>query len=204
MSRGRRAPSPVSMWWQAMLLAALFVLPVRRATAHELQETAITLVVREGGALDLRVTCTWSRLLLASGAAGTTEGARAAVARLAAEPEAAFAARVDAVRRALEARVRLQMGAGVRRAFIGWQWPSASVVQEALRQETMAAMTGGGGDHHASRLTATARLVVGPKIPSVQLDLPPQLGAVLLTVSRPKEQWLAPGQSSPMIPLRSP
>lgn len=203
MRHGRRGPSSTSARWQALLLAALLVLPLHRARAHELQETAVALVVREGGALDVRLTCTWSRLLLASGAAGSTEGARAAIARLAAEPAATFAARVDAVRRALEARVRVQLDAGVRRPFVSWQWPSAPAVQAALREETMAAMTGGGGDHHASRLTATARLVVGPTVSSVQLDLPPQLGAVLLTVSRPKEQWLAPGQSSPMIPLHA-
>lgn len=202
MSRWRRDPSSVSARGWALLLAALLALPIHRATAHELQQTAIALVVREGGALEVRLTCTWSRLLLASGAAGPTDGARAVIARLAAEPAAIFAARVDTIRRALEARVRVELGAGVRRPFTGWQWPSASAVQAALRQEMMAAMTGGDGDHHASRLTATARLVVGPTVSSVQLDLPPQLGAVLLTVSRPTEQWLAPGQSSPLIPLR--
>lgn len=202
MRRRPGLPRALQVALRTLLCSLLLLLPVEGATAHELEETAVTLVVREGGALELRLVCTWSRLLLADRVA-TPAAAREQLARLAAESDTRFATRVNALRRTIESSVRARAVGNTHQAFTAWQWPAARAVQEAIRQELMAAMTGGAGDHHASRMTTTARLVVGPTTPAVQLELPKQLGPVLLTVVRPQEQWLAPGQPSPPVALRA-
>jgi hypothetical protein len=170
-----------------------------------MEESAVTLVVRDGGALELRVLCTWSRLLMDPVVATTTAAdRRTRLMRLTAEPAATFAMRFERVRQALERGIVARLADGSRRAFGAWQWPSATEVQAALRQEMMAEATGGDRDHHASRLLATARLVVGPRAESVRVDLPKTLGPVLFTLMRPEDQWLAPAQSSPTVRLRRP
>lgn len=189
----------------ALASCLLVAMAPRSLPAHELEESAVTLVVREGGALEVRVLCTWSRLLMAPlPAAATAEDRRTRLLRLTAEPATQFAVRYDRLRRSLEAGIVARLADKSRRVFGGWQWPRAAEVQEALRQEMMAEATGGDRDHHASRLMATARLVVGPRAESVQVELPRSLGPVLFTLIRPEEQWLAPAQTSPSVPLRRP
>ncbi len=192
-------------WLRTLLGCVLLVLTPFALHAHELEESAVTLVVRDGGALELRVLCTWSRLLTdAPRAAASADERRAALMRLAAEPAAQFATRYERVRRALAAGIAARVADGSTRPFASWQWPRASEVQDALRQEMMAEATGGDRDHHASRLMATARLVLGPRAESVRVELPRLLGPVLFTSIRPDEQWLAPAQSSPAVGLRRP
>lgn len=196
-----RAPRRVALAACLLLGMAARVLP-----AHELEESAVTLVIREGGALELRVVCTWSRLLVEPlpAAALTADGRRAQLLRLTAEPTAQFAARYDRLRRVLERGTVAWYSDGSRHGFGAWQWPSATQVQEALRQELMAETTSGARDHHASRLMATARLVAGPLAESVRVDLPKALGAVLFTSIRPEVQWLGAGAPSPTVRLRRP
>jgi hypothetical protein len=190
---------------RTLLGCVLFAITPCSLAAHELQESAVTLVVRDGGALELRVVCTWSRLLMdAPRAVTNADDRRTALMRLAAEPAAVFASRYDRLRRSLVAGIVARLADGSTRPFASWQWPGAANVQDALRQEMMAEATGGDRNHHASRLMATARLVLGPRAESVSLALPRSLGPVLFTSIRPNEQWLAPAQSSPTVPLRRP
>lgn len=196
---------PLGPRLRTLLGCVLFVLTPIAVHAHELTESAVTLVVRDGGALELRVLCTWSRLLTDSPrAAASADERRAALMRLAAEPAAQFATRYDRLRRALVAGIAARLADGSTRPFVSWQWPRATEVHDALRQEMMAEATGGDRDHHASRLMATARLVLGPRAESVRVELPRLLGQVLFTSMRPDEQWLAPAQSSPAVALRRP
>lgn len=200
---GRPARGMLATWLCGLSFVMVLALHARPVAAHELEETAATLVVREGGALELRLVCTWSRLLLTNSGATTSDAIREQLGRLAAEPASVFATRVQTLRRSIETGVRAHTGGDGRLRFEAWQWPATSDIQEALRQELMATMTGASGDHHASRLMVTARLVVGPTAPTVRLEMPKQLGPVLLTIVRPQEQWLAPGQLSPAVVLRS-
>lgn len=209
MTRRRRAHAAVWRWTGTAACAVVLVMGAPRpAQAHELGETAVTLVVREGGAVELRLLCTWSRILAPDTPSDTpsdtpaSSGARERLMRLAAEPAPTFAARIVRLQRTLEAAVVARAGTASPQRFIAWQWPAPAAIQEALRQELMAAVTGNGADHHASRLMATARLVLGPAVPTLQVLLPPQLGPVLFTTLRPEEQWLAPSQPSPVVPLR--
>lgn len=195
---------PLTRRLLALTCGGLIAFAPRALPAHEMEESAVTLVVREGGALELRVLCTWSRLLMDPATATTAADRRASLMRLTAEPAAPFAIRYARVRQSLERGIVARLADGSRRAFGAWQWPSAAEVQLALRQEMMAEATGGDRDHHASRLLATARLVLGPRAESVRVDLPRTLGPVLFTLMRPEDQWLAPAQSSPTVRLRRP
>ena len=55
--------SPLGSRFRTLLGCALFVLTPYALHAHELEESAVTPVVRDGGAPERRVLCTWSRLL---------------------------------------------------------------------------------------------------------------------------------------------
>lgn len=202
--RSRRLHGRCIAWFAGLVgITTMLLAGARPAYAHELEETAVTLVVRDGGALELRVACTWSRLLAPSSSRGPTSRdlTRERLAQLAAEPAAAFAVRVGRLQRALEAGLVARLPGGATRAFTAWQWPAAADIHESVRRELMATMTGG-TEHHASRLVAVGRLVLGTAAPRVQVMFPAQLGAVLFTTLRPVEQWLAPSQPSPMVSLQ--
>lgn len=187
-----------------LVVTVLTVIGATPLIAHELRESAVTLVIRDGGALEVRLLCTWSRLLIpTSGASATPQAQRAALARLAAESPEQFATRYASVRRVLESELVARMPNGTSRPFQAWQWPTVSAVQEALREEFMADVTATPGDHHPSRLMATARLVAGANATGVRVQMPSILGPVLFTILRPKEQWLPAAQLSPLIPLQS-
>jgi len=93
-----------------------------------------------------------------------------------------------------------------------WRWPSATQAQALLRGQLMHALTSGGEDHPESLAQAQAdfRLPAGPGGPldpprapmqatgashPIQLLMPAALRPLSLTTYRPRQQWIAPGDT---------
>lgn len=169
-------------------------IPVGSAAAHDLAETSATLIVRDGGHLELRLQVPWAEVLRDRWMHGTAMPDF--LARVTSRPAAEFARDVAVVMRGIEQGVRLRSDRGRVVSFVRWQWPTGSEIQAALRKELMSRLALGNRFEHASRLGGAAEVRLGPAPEAVQLELPPWLGPALLTVSRPAEEWLRPGQPS--------
>jgi hypothetical protein len=86
--------------------------------------------------------------------------------------------------------------------FENWHWPAPAEIQEALRRELMSRLADGANFEHASRIAATAEVLVGRDRTTARLVLPTMLGPALLTVMRPREKWLRAGESSSPVTVR--
>lgn len=192
MTRPGRRPHvtfPITL----LLLASLLLSP-RTAGAHDLAETGATVVVREGGHVTLQLNITWSRILQARWRPDRPRQEYLAYATTL--PPAAFAREVLEVQRIVTREVNVQLTASAPQAFIHWTWPAPAEIQAALQHELMALVVDGAGDHHASRLGATAELRLRAPSPDVRIRFPAVLGKVLLTVSAPSEAWLGTAEWS--------
>lgn len=169
---------------------------------HELAEASATLLVRDGGHVELRLQVPWSEVLRRAWKPGADPVAF--LGEVTALPPAVLARRLAAVQGtvAAEARVAGDDPAGM--SFTRWQWPAPEVLRGALQRELMSRVAEGAGFDHASRLPATAeaKLVRSPQ--AVRVRLPALLGPALVTVLQPREQWVAPGGWSLPVPLRAP
>ncbi len=182
------------------LLALLLVAGPRAAHAHEMAEASATLAVRDGGHVELRLLVPWAELLRARLLPGrpTPEF----LARIAQLPPREFDAAVADIRLDVERGTRLLAASGQRIAFRTWRWPRADEVRAALRVELMARLAGDEASPHPSRLLTTADAVMGA-VPEARITFPSALGPVLLVVTHPAEQWVAPGRVSGPIGLAS-
>ncbi len=182
----------------AIVLLALCV-PLRVTQAHELPGTSATLVVREGGFVELRLQLPWSELLHRQWMPGATPEQFLTV--MVNQPAAVFAKRLLALQGTVERELRL-IGNGTRaQPFTRWEWPSPASVQGAMRTELMARLAMPGGDHHAERMAARAELRMGVNVTTVQWQSVPLLGPTLVTAYRPVEQWVGTGARSTPIPV---
>lgn len=208
MSRGptatRRRHHPGRRLGAAVLLLGMLA-PFAAGSAsrrHELTAASVTLVVRDGGHVEVRLQVPWAEVLRR---AWRPDADRAAfLGEVAAMPAAEFAGRVAVVERALaqEARIAGDEATGV--APTGWRWPAPEALREALKRELMSRLALGADFEHASRLPATAdaRLARSPR--AVRVRLSPLLGPTLVTVVQPREQWVAPGAWSAPTVVRTP
>lgn len=167
---------------------------------HDLAETGATVVVRDGGHIELRLQVPWADVL--HGVWIPAVPLEEFLVRATSRPVAEFARELAKVESDVERGARLVPDGGATARFTRWQWPRANEVQEALRRELMSRLADKANFEHASRLPASAELAVGRELTSVQLQLPVVLGPALLTVYRPAEQWLAPGALSPPMGVR--
>jgi hypothetical protein len=175
--------------------------PWQTLQAHELTETSATLVIRDGGHLSLRLQVPWATVLQARLAPGRP--AVELLGQLAAEPAPTFARRYSAVIALIARDTHALDPQGRPVAFVHWQWPSAAQVQEALRRELMARLADPVNFAHQSRLAATAEVTLQARASGqARLRLPTLLGPALLTITRPREEWLRGGAPSAPFALR--
>ena len=178
----------------AVAFTAIAVLLTTPASAHELAETSATLVVRDGGHLDLRLQVPWADVLRAQWMPKASP--QLFLAQVVNQPNADFARSLARVRAALERGARVVAVADTPVAFARWQWPTAVEVQEALRRELMSRLADGERFEHLSRLAATSDVVLARSPATVRVQLPPALGPTLVTIYHPQEQWVKAGELS--------
>lgn len=186
----------------AMLGAAALAVAViaPETNAHELAEASATLVVRDGGHVELRLQVPWSDVLHQRIAPGLSM--QELLVRLTNQHPSAFARQLAPIQDAITRDTRLVTDRGKPTTFLRWNWPRAADVQDALRRELMSRLAEGASFEHASRLSTTADAVVDRDRATARLVLPPLLGPALLTVVHPHEQWIRAGEPSAPVAIR--
>lgn len=166
---------------------------------HELAEASATLVVRDGGHIELRLQVPWAEVLRVRFFRDIAP--RDAMMQLSNQSPASFAKSIAAVEAELTRRTLLAADGGVGVPFGSWRWPTAREIQAAIRDELMSRVADGARFEHSSRLPVTADVVLGRTPVSIRAQFPALLGPVLLTVTRPSEEWLRPGRWSSRVPI---
>lgn len=175
------------------LLALLLMAVPRAANAHEMAEASATLAVRDGGHVELRLLVPWAELLRTRLLPGRPMPEF--LARVTQQPSRELEAAIAGIRAEVERGTLLLAPQGRRITFRAWRWPDTDEVRTALRTELMARLAADDAGIHPSRLLTTADAVMG-RVPEVRAMFPSALGPVLLVVTHPVEQWLAPGRAS--------
>jgi len=179
----------------ALLVAGLT--PGRSLLAHEPREAAATVIVRDARHAELRLTIPWADLLHQR--LMPTRTRTDVLQRLTSGPTAPLTTAIAALRREVEASVRLHFDGRPPIAFTRWRWPSDETIRDALRTELMARLAGD-ADTHPARLVTTSE-VIASDLPSAHIAFGRVLGPVLLTIQRPREEWVAPNRAStPLCP----
>ena len=194
---GRRGPArrrAIVSLGIAVAFTVTAVLLTTPASAHELAETSATLVVRDGGHLDLRLQVPWADVLRAQWMPQASP--QLFLAQVVNQPSADFARNLTRVHAALERGARVVADADAPVAFARWQWPAAVEVQQALRRELMSRLADGARFEHFSRLAATADVVLARSPATVRVQLSAALGPTLVTIYHPQEQWVKAGEMS--------
>ncbi|MEK0431438.1 MAG: hypothetical protein RL139_1242 [Gemmatimonadota bacterium] len=176
-------------------LLSLLLAP-RGAAAHELAEASATLVLREGGHVELRLLVPWAEVLRQR--LMPERPMRDFLARVTEEPPGRLERTIAAVEAELSRDTRLMPSGRPAMGFTRWRWPDAARIRAALREELMDRLAGG-DPVHPSRLQAVAE-AIRPGAAPVRAVFPRSLGPVLLTVVRPREEWVTPGRTSTPIP----
>ena len=178
---------------------AIVVTP-RVVSSHELTESSATIVIRDGGHVELRLQVPWATIL--QRASMPKVPMQEALARITAQSSADFARELSRVERTIEDGLRLVPNTENGVTFTRWQWPRAEDVRAALKTELMSRLAVGQAFEHASRLPASAQIALGREIATVRLVTPAVLGPTLLTAYHPTEQWIAPGGMSAAIGVK--
>lgn len=196
--RGERSRSRRAAWiLRAATLLVAALAPGRSLGAHELREAAATVIIRDARHADLRLTIPWADLLHQR--LMPTRSRIDALQRLTSGPSASLTAAITALRREVEASVRLHLVGRPSLPFTRWRWPSDEMVRDALRTELMARLAGD-ADPHPARLVTTSE-VIASNLPSASIAFGRVLGPVLLTIQHPREEWVAPDRpSTPLCP----
>jgi hypothetical protein len=184
----------------AVLLLVCVVAGV--AAAHELAEPSITLTVREGGFVGVRVQLPWSAVLRAR--FFPAMNATQALGTLASLPPASFAAKLLDAQRDIERTLLVRANGAPPRGLARYVWPSAGDVQQALRTEMMERMATPDGSGHAVRFPVSAELQLSSTVRSVQVQPPAVFGATMITLQRPVERMVRGGAMSSPIAIPVP
>jgi hypothetical protein len=182
-------------------LMGMLMMP-RAVRAHDLPGASATLVVRDGGFVELRLQLPWSELLQRQWMPRATPEQFLTV--MVNQPPAAFAKRVLTVQAVLARELRVIANGTRTQPFTRWRWPSPAEVQNAMRTELMARLAMPGADHHAERMLVQAEVRLGSGLSAVQLQTAALLGPTLLTTYRPSEQWVGVGARSAPVPVGRP
>jgi hypothetical protein len=177
--------------------AALLVATLLAATpiaAHELSEASATLVVRDGGYVQLRLQIPWADVLHTAWMPGRPMQEFLVVAT--SKSRSDFAKQFATVEQTIQRGTRLVADASAPVAFGRWQGATADEVYDALKRELMSRLADGVRFEHSSRLSVTAEVTTGHEIAAVRLQLPASFGPSLLTVYRPDERWVKSGELS--------
>ena len=167
------------------------------AVAHELGEPSITLSLREGGFVGVRVQVPWSAMLRRR--FFPDMNAVQALGTLASLPSAGFAAKLQDAPRDNERTLLVRADGAPPRVLARYVWPPAGEVQQALRTELMERMATPDGSGHAVRFPVSAELQLSSTARTVQVQPPALFGATMVTLQRPVERMVRGGaMSSPM------
>lgn len=180
-------------WALTALVWAVIALP-RALWAHELPGSSATLVVRDGGLVELRLLVPWSDVLRAEWMPKATP--ESFLGSTANQAEAVFARAFERVTARLGRELVVYANGTRPIGFAHWVWPTAREVQSALRNELMERLAMPTADHHAARLVATADALCGRSLESVELQTAPLLGPMLVTAYRPAESLVRAGARS--------
>ncbi len=170
------------------------------AVAHELGEPSITLSVREGGFVGVRVQVPWSAVLRRRFFADMN--AAKALGTLASLPPASFAAKLQEAQRDIERTLLVRADGAPPRVLARYVWPSAGEVQQALRTELMERMATADGSGHAARFLVSAEVQLSSTVRTVQVQPPALFGATMVTLQRPVERMVRGGAMS--LPIAVP
>lgn len=165
--------------------------------AHELPDTSATVVIRDGGAVQLRLQVAYADAMPRIVAPGLRPDAYLAGAANAAVPD--FERDLSLLHAVLQRETVVKGDGGAPIALRHWQFPRAEDVRAACRSAVMARLAQPAGHQHAERLTVTADGLAAGAVRSVQIRLPAGLGPALVTAYHPQERWLTAGEWSPVL-----
>jgi len=172
------------------------------AVAHELAEPSITLSVREGGFVGVRVLVPWSAVLRRR--FFPAMNVAQALGTLGSLPSAGFATKLQDAQRDIERTLLVRADGAPPRVLARYVWPSAGEVQQALRTEMMERLATTDGSGHAVRFPVSAELQLSSTVRTVQVQPPAVFGATMVTLQRPVERMVRGGAMSSPMPMPVP
>lgn len=178
------------------LLVSACLLGVRVDT-HELGGSSIAVVVRAGGEAELRLAIPYDEVLHRQ--VMPRQPFQAFLVAFSAGPAGQAAAAADALRTTLARETGL-LADGRPVTISGWTWPPAAAARDILRQSLM--MQTSGSHQHPERLVVVATAHLDASARTLQVRVPAILGPALVTISRPREQWVSPGALSAPFPIQ--
>lgn len=167
------------------------------ATAHELPESSATVIVRDGGQVELRLQIPYAEVM--QRALAPQQRPEAFLGVYANMPAPAFEQAASRVQTEIVRDTRL-VADGRTAELRQWRFPSAEAIKASLQTLVMARIVGNAGQE-VPRLAVTASAIVMPSARAVQLRLPVPFGRALVTVSHPSEQWVEKGALSRPFPI---
>lgn len=181
-----------------LLLLTCVLMTGAPARAHEAQAERLTLVLRESRHLTLSFQLDCATLL--HRALAPERPAAEFILELSARSEADLAAGLQRAHARLQAGVRLKSPEGQVLPIAQWHWPTPRQVQGCLQRKVMQMMVAPQDHDHEPPLEVRAELVSAKALTNgVRLQLPPELGRVLVVSYRPNQRWLEPGATGQSI-----
>lgn len=180
------------------LLSLLSGLTAQPAHGHEVQAQRLSLVLREPHHLSLIFYLDYADWL--HRALAPQRPMAEFLLTLSAAGEAELAAALLRAHAKLQAGTRLKSAEGQVLHITQWRWPSNSQVLEHLQRRAMQLMVAPQDHGHEPPLELQAELAsASAAITGVQLQLPAELGRVLVVSYRPSQRWLEPGAPATSI-----
>lgn len=175
------------------LLGALLAGGGFHASGHELQDNRLTIVQRDGRHLALTFHLDMAALLPRA-LLPQTAAPEAWLALAAMKPD-------DFRQRLLQLQGRVERGTRLSADGRGlvptnWQWPDAARVQALLQQRGMQAVVAPADHAHDSLVEVRAECLAERDVATLAVRLPPELQRVLVVAYRPRQTWLAPGETA--------
>lgn len=162
--------------------------------AHELQANRLTLVLRDG--LHVQLTLQLELLDALHQSLAPQQPLKAFVLQHAPWSREAlsvvlsrtYSLWVQGLRLQPEGQAALRMGR--------WNWPSAERVSALLQARAMQLLADPGAHAHPEPVEVRSEAVASKEITGLQVTMPPAFGRVLVVSYRPRQVWVAPGETS--------
>lgn len=183
-----------------LVAAACLLAGALCASAHELEASRATVVLREPGLVSLALHVDYMSLLQQSLA--PRDSVEQFLFTAAAMPPEKFRDALERTQRALQAGTQLRLPGGRTQAFARWVWPDAARVQGLLRERVMQQVTASAQHPADATLEIQAEVLLPTAVASLRLQLPAALGRVLVVWYRPGQQWVEPGTVSAEMKFR--
>ena len=160
--------------------------------AHEIESNRLQVVVRDSNHIQLSL---WLNLVDAMMVDVPAAAAMPWLAEHAAMSSSDFAAAWQQYQTRLEQALTLRVQDQAV-PMLRWAWPASAVLQQQIRTRIMQ-MTVAPTDHvHAQVLEVRAEGRAPRTVRDIRVQVPPAWQPILITVSRPQQQWLQKGAGS--------